>query len=211
MSIIGITVGTPLSPSKIEDRIKPVKTVNGVAPDENGNVDVAGGSGCDVSVEGEKLFLSDGGNDGVYELIDTIILEEDAMLDIRQEPDGTSYKFKGVMAFVSLPENAPTFGSINFYYYSNTVAVGLSYVPGNTAVSESKKYASVECVDYYGHWLPKWRTSWNSTESGAGVNTFGNYRWRLYSTSDSPYITRIWTKANNFPAGTTIEIWGVRA
>lgn len=38
--IIGVTVGTPISPSTIERDIKPVKTVNGVAPDENGNVDV---------------------------------------------------------------------------------------------------------------------------------------------------------------------------
>lgn len=38
--IMGVTVGTSLSPSKIEEKIKPVKTVNGVAPDENGNVEV---------------------------------------------------------------------------------------------------------------------------------------------------------------------------
>lgn len=39
--IIGVTVGTPISPRKIEEKLKPVKTVNGVAPDENGNVAVA--------------------------------------------------------------------------------------------------------------------------------------------------------------------------
>lgn len=44
--IIGVTVGTPTSPSKMEEELKPVKTVNGVAPDENGNVNVAGGSGA---------------------------------------------------------------------------------------------------------------------------------------------------------------------
>ncbi len=38
--IIGNTVGTPTSPSKMEKDIKPVKTVNGQAPDENGNVDL---------------------------------------------------------------------------------------------------------------------------------------------------------------------------
>lgn len=40
MSIIGVTVGTTISPKKIEEKINPVKTVNGKAPDENGNVDV---------------------------------------------------------------------------------------------------------------------------------------------------------------------------
>ena len=38
--IIGVTVGTPTSPKKMEDKINPVKTVNGKAPDENGNVEV---------------------------------------------------------------------------------------------------------------------------------------------------------------------------
>lgn len=38
--IIGVTVGTPISPKTIEDQLKPVKTVNGVSPDKNGNVNV---------------------------------------------------------------------------------------------------------------------------------------------------------------------------
>lgn len=38
--IVGVTVGTTLSPSAIERKLKPVKTVNGVAPDENGNVKI---------------------------------------------------------------------------------------------------------------------------------------------------------------------------
>lgn len=38
--IIGVTVGTPTSPSKMEKEIKPVKSVNDVAPDENGNVKI---------------------------------------------------------------------------------------------------------------------------------------------------------------------------
>ena len=45
--IIGVTVGTPTSPSKMEEVLKPVKTVNGIEPDENGNVEVAGGYGED--------------------------------------------------------------------------------------------------------------------------------------------------------------------
>lgn len=36
--IIGVTVGTPISPTAIEEEIKPVKTVNGQKPDANGNV-----------------------------------------------------------------------------------------------------------------------------------------------------------------------------
>ena len=52
--IIGATVGTPTSPAKMEKELKPVKTVNGKEPDENGNVEVegAGGNGTVTSVNG---------------------------------------------------------------------------------------------------------------------------------------------------------------
>lgn len=40
--IIGVTVGTTLSPSSIKEKLKPVTSVNGVTPDENGNVKVHG-------------------------------------------------------------------------------------------------------------------------------------------------------------------------
>lgn len=40
--IIGVTVGTTLSPRSIKDKINPVTSINGVEPDENGNIDVNG-------------------------------------------------------------------------------------------------------------------------------------------------------------------------
>lgn len=47
--IIGVTVGTPTSPAKMAQELKPVRTINGVPPDENGNVAVAGGGEVDLS------------------------------------------------------------------------------------------------------------------------------------------------------------------
>ena len=35
--IVGVTVGTTISPKLLDKKLKPVKTVNGVEPDENGN------------------------------------------------------------------------------------------------------------------------------------------------------------------------------
>ena len=43
--IIGATVGTTISTSAINRKLSPVKFVNGVAPDVNGNVVVSGGGG----------------------------------------------------------------------------------------------------------------------------------------------------------------------
>ena len=55
-AIIGVTVGTPTSPQKIEKEIKPVKTVNGVEPDENGNVEVeAGGDTTELENRVENI------------------------------------------------------------------------------------------------------------------------------------------------------------
>ena len=45
--IIGVTVGTPISPSKIQQKLNPVKTVNGKSPDANGNVELIIPDGAD--------------------------------------------------------------------------------------------------------------------------------------------------------------------
>lgn len=43
--IIGVTVGTPIKPSKLLDKTDAVRTVNGIAPDEHGNVEITGSGG----------------------------------------------------------------------------------------------------------------------------------------------------------------------
>ena len=54
--IMGVTVGTSLSPSKIEEKIKPIKTVNNVAPDENGNMEIKIPEGAN----GKTPYIQDG-------------------------------------------------------------------------------------------------------------------------------------------------------
>lgn len=38
--IVGVTVGTPLSPQTIREKLNPITSVNGMEPDENGNVEL---------------------------------------------------------------------------------------------------------------------------------------------------------------------------
>lgn len=57
--IIGVTVGTPISPSKIEEKINPVKTVNGIEPDENGNVEAQGDDSIPEYVKAEAEAVID--------------------------------------------------------------------------------------------------------------------------------------------------------
>ena len=52
--IIGITVGTPLSPQIMKEKLKPVLSVNGVKPDNNGNVIVEA-----VTIEEVTALIND--------------------------------------------------------------------------------------------------------------------------------------------------------
>lgn len=50
--ILGVTVGTPLSPHTIKEKLKPVTSVNGVKPGADGNVEITIPSGGDVDLSG---------------------------------------------------------------------------------------------------------------------------------------------------------------
>lgn len=52
--IIGVTVGTALSPRSIQDKLNPIVSINGVTPDENGNVEVN-----DLFTEADKAEIVD--------------------------------------------------------------------------------------------------------------------------------------------------------
>ena len=57
--IIGVTVGTPTSPAKMKEEIKPVLMVNGAKPDATGNVNVSGGGGGDPLLGSRVKTLED--------------------------------------------------------------------------------------------------------------------------------------------------------
>lgn len=63
--IIGVTVGTPTSPTAMAEKLKPVTSINGKTPDENGNVDIAVGSGSGQNttwdtLEGKPTYMKTG-------------------------------------------------------------------------------------------------------------------------------------------------------
>ena len=68
--IIGVTVGTTLSPKKIANKIKPVKTVNGQNPDENGNVELELAPLTTIytgEVENEETIIYNGESEDINE------------------------------------------------------------------------------------------------------------------------------------------------
>lgn len=64
--IIGITVGTTMSPASMERKLRPVKSVNGVGADETGNVEIEVKDGY-TPVKGIDYYTED----ERQELIDT--------------------------------------------------------------------------------------------------------------------------------------------
>lgn len=76
--IIGVTVGTPISPSKIEQEIKPIKTVNGKLPDKNGNVEIETSNGINFTA-GNALELT---KDGTLNVLTATDAESDNTLPI---------------------------------------------------------------------------------------------------------------------------------
>ena len=58
--IIGITVGTPLNPQKTKEKLNPVTSVNGIEPDENGNVEVETADLTEQVERAEKAAMAAG-------------------------------------------------------------------------------------------------------------------------------------------------------
>lgn len=76
-TIIGVPVGTPLNPEKIREKIAPVTSVNGVKPDENGNVVIIGGSGGSFTTDATLKL-----EDGILSVNTTNEMEQDNTLPI---------------------------------------------------------------------------------------------------------------------------------
>lgn len=94
--IIGVTVGTPISSTRLDREIKPVKTVNGVAPDESGNVKVKtdGANALKGNASGEVVRLDDVSpleHEMKVKVRSRNILNIDAMLNANLTKDGDTY------------------------------------------------------------------------------------------------------------------------
>lgn len=90
--IIGVTVGTTISPKKIERVINPVKRVNGVMPDENGNVDAVH-IGPEAPTNGEKVWIDT--SEEVAELDGTAAVGQIFMVT-EVDAEGKPVKWKAV-------------------------------------------------------------------------------------------------------------------
>lgn len=139
--------------------------------------------------------------EGTYELIDVINVTEDARVIVDKEPDGTPYNFKRMFVVMKSTATEQTTSFSNVFFCGNT-NLGNSWLQkwsGNTGT----KYKCEEMYVSHGLWMLDY------TEVGTVFNRYSPYSGK-FSVKDYPSITRYIT-GGVIAAGTTFEIWGVRA
>lgn len=155
-----------------------------------------------LEMDGEVLKVK---TEDAYVLIETITLSEDLVLSRSQEPDGTPYRFKAVAIKGHATGTQAESCRIN-YYFANT-NLGSGYCGAITATGNRYKLEILE--PSHGYWQIVW-CDWTTNASAAMFNRGLNASALVNSIEDCPYVTRIATN-KALGAGTTIEIWGVRA
>lgn len=164
------------------------------------SADVKGGVkvGEGLQMDGDVLGVVP---EGEYELIETITLTEDGLITRTAEPDGTPYRFNAVyMEIISALEN---FNGFNVYFeFANGSShpLWVEKYTGNTLLNN--KYAYLEVAKQYGLYHARYRP-----------HTTNNYITSLQESviAKAGGGIKAIKVANIASAGTTFDIWGVRA
>lgn len=158
--------------------------------------------GKGLKMDGDTLNV----DEGVYELIETIALEETMAIERTAEPDGTPYKFSAVAIRVKKSEGITISPSLSMQAITTLNNLHYLYLPATTTTNEQWCYAEVR--QYKGFWERERAAVWsiyNSTDTPMHVKIpmFDK------KVSDGEYIRMV--RGNSVQAGLIIEIWGVRA
>ena len=170
-------------------------TLPTASPTVKGGVMIGDG----LEMDGEKVRV----REGEYELIETITLKEDAIIDKSKEPDGTPYNFRAILVSAIKP------AEINFPEVSafTTFSDGTAL---NTYLQECKltteQHQTIEVENRYGTWLFT-RSQWSLLTAPSNIAT--NKAMSIRMPVNKAVICR-WNSTKPFPAGATILIYGVR-
>lgn len=164
------------------------------------------GDGLQMSEDRVLSAVGGGGSEGVYELIETITLEEDAAITRTQEPDGTPYAFTAMFIKMSI-SNAASPSAIHSKFYHGKRAIARGYLsPMSTVGSYS---AALNPRLEKGYWKSSWAL-WNANATVVNSQAQADdFEYGLvYDAKTYPYIDMM--VIGTPTAGTKIEIWGVR-
>lgn len=133
------------------------------------------------------------------ELIETITLEEEAVVSRSKEPDGNAYNFEEIFVKFIKPESVGTVAGFNMRVVDGNNRMGQSWM--SSVNNTSKTFAYFNAYYKRGKFVVDAK-NWSVVQSSGAVNSD-------FPTFDGP-IVRIATSIA-LPAGITIEIWGGRA
>lgn len=149
--------------------------------------------------------------EGVYELIETITIEEaTSAVNITKDSAGKSFELNAATVKISKPANATAYilqcYTYHTNFYSNQMRIVLDFN------SSGAMGARFEVYEHYGYYTGTgYMPSTAYSNSGHAIAVANN---NLASIPFSAKICRLYFLAygnNTIPAGSTIEIWGVRA
>lgn len=165
--------------------------------------------GGDVSPEAiaaaVEAYMKEHSTDDVIELIETITLEEDMAITRSEESDGTPYGFRELRIKATATAESAASGSL-FAYCGNTAIGKTWWSAWQNGTGERYRTDIFQSVS--GYWGSEW-VDWSANISGQ-VTVNRKDMYLMHSAAAHPSITRFST-AFQVPAGTTLEIWGVRA
>ena len=181
-----------------------IATVNGVAPDAEGNVKIESGSGCNVTVEDETMMVSSGGSDlgstGKYELIDMIICDGTFTKIVKA---GLSLKSAKIYLNMKPSESAT---SIAVECNNESGLFGYAWI-GN-CINTTERWAYVYVVSDGINAYVEYTNPSTSSYNCGGLNKTAN---RMNADTPINKISVYTSGGSLIPAESTIEIWGVRA
>ena len=138
--------------------------------------------------------------EGKYELIESFTLEVDASIEKSAEPDGTPYRFSAALFKFSKPQGRV---ATNIVFYHDTYPIAGVIYYDYTAADR----AFVEVNNVHGYWRTIMGYA-NDADFGASRLMTGGSG--VLNQKYGGVLTRIQTNADLI-AGTTVEIWAVRA
>jgi hypothetical protein len=200
-----------------------VKTVNGTAPDANGNEVVSGGGssytlptgsadvkggvkvGEGLQMDGDVLSVAE----APYELIEEYTIPEGGIATFRrtEEPDGTPYNFKAIRIKTQMDVAGAANLSPNFIARNGDVQLGNMYA-ANVAHTSGKRYAIIDTLLERGAW-----TAYGCTSATSASGTITRYLWAKsgeLKEAQYPVINHLYCSAA-LPEGLKIIVEAVRA
>lgn len=160
-----------------------------------------------INPEGEATIPGGAASEGEYELIETVVLNEDMAIERTQEPDGTPYMFDALTIKITKPEGITVSNAITINGMTSSGRTFAFYAGTTTATAKQCQFMEAEKTR--GLWVKRRWNAWTNENNLYGVieNSCDKFN---YPAMENECITSI-KSTGTLKSDFLIEIWGVRA